>query len=141
MAGTAAGKGVACTAADVQLCYKTCGPEKTGVKPETCTRRRIRRGRTACSTPARTYACYAVPASAGPDLSDHGADGLQPLLDRRLRGLRGRGTTDAADTGTGYTDSTGAAKTGYCVCQASAAAPSWSCASSTAWPCPNGSGC
>ncbi len=35
-AGTAIAKGVTCTATDTALCYKTCGPEKTGVKPETC---------------------------------------------------------------------------------------------------------
>jgi hypothetical protein len=43
--------------------------------------------------------------------------------------------------GTGYLDSTGATKTGYCVCQSSASAPTWSCSSNTAWPCPNGTGC
>jgi len=42
---------------------------------------------------------------------------------------------------TGYLDSTGAAKTSYCVCQASLSNPTWSCASSTAWPCPSNSGC
>ena len=30
-------KGGACTPTDQQFCYKTCGPEKTGVKTETCT--------------------------------------------------------------------------------------------------------
>src|SRR5262245_10177432 len=30
-------KGGACVAADPQLCYKTCGPEKAGAKSETCT--------------------------------------------------------------------------------------------------------
>src|SRR5215471_7707584 len=29
-------KGGACAATDVQFCYKTCGPEKSGVKSETC---------------------------------------------------------------------------------------------------------
>ena len=29
-------KGGACAPTDVQLCYKTCGPEKAGVKSETC---------------------------------------------------------------------------------------------------------
>ena len=28
--------GAACTPADQQFCYKTCGPEKTGVKTDTC---------------------------------------------------------------------------------------------------------
>jgi hypothetical protein len=34
-------------------------------------------------------------------------------------------------------DSGSNAKTGYCVCVNS----KWSCASDTAWPCPNGPGC
>ena len=34
--GMAIDKGVTCTATDTALCYKTCGPEKTGVKSETC---------------------------------------------------------------------------------------------------------
>src|SRR5262245_42371285 len=29
-------KNVACVATDIQLCYRTCGPEKTGYKSETC---------------------------------------------------------------------------------------------------------
>ena len=45
--------------------------------------------------------------------------------------------------GGGYSDSGGAAKVGYCVCQQanSAGKRTWSCASDTAWPCPAGSGC
>ena len=131
MAGTAAGKGVACTTADVQLCYKTCGPEKSGVKPETCTSGAYAEGN-CMFDPSKTYACYAVPATSDPTCPTTAPMASSPcsIADCVVCG----GTT-------GYTDSTGAAKTGYCVCQASAAAPSWSCASSTAWPCPNGSGC
>jgi len=44
----------------------------------------------------------------------------------------------------GYLDSSGAAKSGYCVCPAPSATTGiskWSCAISTAWPCPAGQGC
>jgi hypothetical protein len=131
MAGTAAGKGVACTTDDVQLCYKTCGPEKSGVKPETCTSGAYAEGN-CMFDPSKTYACYAVPTTADPTCPTTApmASSACSIADCVVCG----GTT-------GYTDSTGAAKTGYCVCQASATAPTWSCASSTAWPCPNGSGC
>ena len=131
MAGTAAGKGVACTTADVQLCYKTCGPEKSGVKPETCTNGAYAEG-SCMFDPSKTYACYAIPATQDPTCptTPPMASSACTIADCVVCG----GTT-------GYTDSTGAAKTGYCVCQASATAPSWSCASNTAWPCPNQSGC
>jgi hypothetical protein len=131
MAGTAAGKGVACTTADVQLCYKTCGPEKSGVKPETCTAGVYAEGDCAFD-PSKTYACYKIPTTEDPTCPTTAPMASSPctIADCVVCG----GTT-------GYTDSTGAAKTGYCVCQASASAPNWSCASSTAWPCPNQSGC
>jgi len=131
MAGTAAGKGVACTTADVQLCYKTCGPEKSGVKSETCTNGAYAEGN-CMFDPAKTYACYAVPTT--PDAT---CPTTAPMASSACT------IADCVVCGgtTGYLDSTGAAKTGYCVCQASASNPTWSCASSTAWPCPNGSGC
>jgi hypothetical protein len=41
-----------------------------------------------------------------------------------------------------YYDSTMTLKTGYCVCAVgSSGTGKWSCASNTAWPCPNGMGC
>jgi hypothetical protein len=131
MAGTAAGKGVACTTADVQLCYKTCGPEKSGVKSETCTNGAYAEGN-CMFDPSKTYACYAVPTT-----QDATCPTTAPMASSACT------IADCVVCGgtTGYLDSTGAMKTGYCVCQASATAPSWSCASSTAWPCPNGSGC
>ena len=42
---------------------------------------------------------------------------------------------------TGYLDSSGAAKQGYCVCIAGSAGNKWACASTTAWPCPGNTGC
>ena len=47
------------------------------------------------------------------------------------------------NVGGNYLDSGGASKAGYCVCPMAGAAGSrkWSCASTTAWPCPLGQGC
>jgi hypothetical protein len=139
MEGVAIAKGGTCTAADAAggptaLCYKTCGPEKAGVKSETCpagggTYAEM----TGCSfDPSKDYSCYKIPATP---------DATCPTT--AIMAGSACTISDCVVCGgtTGYTDSTGAAKTGYCVCQAAASAPTWSCASSTAWPCPNGSGC
>jgi hypothetical protein len=46
------------------------------------------------------------------------------------------------DLGGQYLDSSGATKTGYCVCPATGSGMGkWSCASTTAWPCPGAQGC
>ncbi len=133
-AGTAIAKGVTCTATDTALCYKTCGPEKAGVKSETCpagggTYAEM----TGCSfDPTRDFSCYKIltPQDATCPTTVIAAGSACTIADCVVCG----GTT-------GYTDSTGAMKTGYCVCQAGATSPTWSCASSTAWPCPTGIGC
>ncbi|HVZ87772.1 MAG TPA: hypothetical protein VHG72_12435 [Polyangia bacterium] len=147
MAGTAIAKGIACTAADATvgsataLCYKTCGPAKTGAKPETCPAGGGIYAEGACAfDPTADYSCYALPATT-PDPTcpttaiQSGADctGVAACVVC--------GGTAATPGVPGYLDSTGAAKQGYCVCQASAATPTWSCASTTAWPCPYGTGC
>jgi hypothetical protein len=140
-AGTAIAKGITCTATDTALCYKTCGPEKTGVKSETCpagggTYAEM----TGCSfDPTRDFTCYKVPAAADPSCPATAPMASSPcsIADCVVCG----GPSAASAAGTGYLDSTGAAKAGYCVCQAGATSPSWSCASSTAWPCPTGIGC
>jgi hypothetical protein len=138
VAGVAAGKGVACTTADVQLCYKTCGPEKSGVKPETCSGTAYTEGDCAFN-PTGTFACYAVPTTADPSCPTTPPMASSPcsIPDCVVCG----GPSAAVPAGTGYLDSGSNMKTGYCVCQASATNPTWSCASNTAWPCPNGSGC
>src|SRR6185437_1499765 len=71
MEGVAIAKGGTCTAADATagtptaLCYKTCGPEKQGVKSETCpagggTYAEM----TGCSfDPSKDFSCYKVPAT------------------------------------------------------------------------------
>jgi hypothetical protein len=129
VAGVAAGKGVAC---------KTCGPEKSGVKPETCSGTAYTEGDCAFN-PTGTFACYAVPTTADPSCPTTPPMASSPcsIPDCVVCG----GPSAAVPAGTGYLDSGSNMKTGYCVCQASATNPTWSCASNTAWPCPNGSGC
>jgi hypothetical protein len=131
-AGVAVKKGGSCTAADPQLCYNTCGPEKSGVKPETCSAGAYAEG--PCQfDPAKDFSCYKVPAAGAFSAScpagviTSGAACTVP--DCTVCGAMG------------YTDSSGSPKTGYCVCQSGSANPTWSCASTTAWPCPAGSGC
>src|SRR5437762_1633157 len=65
-AGTSIAKGVPCTAADTQLCYKTCGPQTIGRKSETCGAGAdggvVYAEMTGCSyDPAGSYACYKIP--------------------------------------------------------------------------------
>ena len=133
-------KGVACVAADVQLCYKTCGPEKQGAKSETCTGG-VYAEMSGCSFDSATnFACYKIPAAANtmcpagvtPQASQDCTVDMCVLCNS-TGGLPGGH----------YNDSGGADKMGYCVCQAanSAGKRTWSCASDTAWPCPAGLGC
>jgi len=133
-------RSTACGPADQQLCYKTCGPEKTGRKSETCVDG-VHSEMSGCIfDPSQDYSCYAIPAAQNaacpqaftPQASttcqvDH------CVLCNSLAGL----------TGGGFLDSTGAFKTGYCTCQLPDAAGerTWTCASDTSWPCPLGVGC
>ena len=131
-AGAAVKKGGACAASDPQLCYNTCGPEKSGVKTETCSAGSYAEGPCAFD-PAKDFSCYKVPA-AGAFSASCPADVI----------TAGSPCTVADCTvcgATGYMDSSGSPKTGYCVCQSGSSNPTWSCASTTAWPCPSGSGC
>ena len=135
-------KGGACTPTDQQFCYKTCGPEKTGVKTETCT---------TAGTYAEMSGCSFEPSQGflllqDPDRGQHGVpggrdapglDGLrrpalralqQPRRRRRRQlprlGRRAQGRLvhlPGAERGTGLR--------------------TWTCASDTAWPCPLGAGC
>ena len=124
-------KGAACADSDLQVCAKTCGPEHVGTKTETCLGGTY--AESSCQfSPAADYSCYAIPAT--PDLACPTtliqAGGACTIADCIVCG----GTM-------AYLDSTGAAKTGYCVCQGAAANPIWSCAVVSAWPCPGGEDC
>ena len=132
-------KGGACVATDPQLCYKTCGPEKTGVKSETCTGG-VYAEMSGCSfDPATNFACYKIPAAANTVCP---AGTPQASTDCTVDHCVVCNSTGGLPGG-GYSDSGGAAKVGYCVCQVanSAGKRTWSCASDTAWPCPAGAGC
>jgi hypothetical protein len=132
-AGAAVKKGGTCVAADPQLCYNTCGPEKAGAKSETCTGGLYAEGNCAFD-PAKSYACYKIPATVPAECPTTAIMAGSPCT-----------VPDCTVCGgtAGYLDSTMAPKTGYCVCQSGAANPTWSCATSTngSWPCPAGNGC
>ena len=138
-AGAEPTKGGACTATDPQLCYKTCGPEKSGAKSETCTGG-VYAEMSGCSfDPAKDYSCFKIPAAANAACPTGTPKASDPctvdhcVLCNSTGGLPGGG----------YSDSGGAAKVGYCTCQLPNANGNrtWSCASDTAWPCPAGAGC
>jgi hypothetical protein len=134
-------KGGACTPADQQFCYKTCGPERTGVKTETCTTAGTYAEMSGCSfDPSKDYSCYKIPTTAQTacpaGVTPQGSaacDVPHCTLCNSLQGV----------VGGQYLDSTGAPKTGWCTCQEpnSAGMRTWTCASDTAWPCPLGAGC
>ena len=135
-------KNGACLPTDQQFCYKTCGPEKTGVKTEMCT---------TAGTYAEMSGCTFEPSQGflllqDPDRGQHGVPG----------GPEPQGSMDCGTVphcklcnslggivGGTYLDSGGAPKTGWCTCQEpnGTACARWTCASDTAWPCPLGAGC
>jgi len=134
-------KGVPCGPGDVQLCYKPCGPEKVGMKSETCDVSGVYYEMAGCSfDPNWEYSCYKISTvansmcAAGVTPQASAACDLPPcVVCNSLQGLMGGQ----------YLDSSGAVKIGYCVCTQPNAAGvrTWSCASDTAWPCPLANGC
>ncbi len=135
-AGTAIGKSVPCTAADTQVCTKTCGPEKTGTKTETCSGTSYTEGDCTFDQ-TKNYMCYAIPAVQPADCPTTPAQASQPcsIADCIVCG----GPLTAGGAPIGYLDSKGNAGMGYCVCQSNG---EWSCATaSSAWPCPSSNGC
>jgi hypothetical protein len=131
-AGVAPTKAGACTAADPQLCYKTCGPESKGFKSETCTASAYVE-QSGCSFPVGDYSCYKIPTTT---------NATCPTVAPQASTACAVAACVVCGGATGYLDSSGAAKTGYCVCPASTTGTAkWSCASTTAWPCPAGTGC
>jgi hypothetical protein len=134
-AGVPPTKNGVCVAADVQLCYKTCGPNSAGFKTETCTGGVYVEGGTCQYDPAGDYSCYKLPDTAPAACP---ATAPQSTLACTLPTCTVCGGTATAQT-TGYLDSSAAAKVGYCVCTTSG---KWSCATAvTAWPCPGNPGC
>lgn len=134
MAGVDIKKDTECTSTDVQLCYRTCGVETKGFKKEECMGGKYAEG--ACQFPAGDYACYKLPATADASCPTMAAMAPQHNQACTVAACTVCGGTSAAQT-TGYKDSGGAAKVGYCVCSGS----KWQCASDKEWPCPAGTGC
>jgi hypothetical protein len=132
-AGEAPTKGGACTADDPQLCYKTCGPQSIGFKSETCTNGAYAE-QSGCSFPDGDYACFKIPTMMDASCPTMAPQATMPCEVAECT---------LCNVGGNYLDSSGASKAGYCVCPAPGASGSrkWSCASTTAWPCPAGKGC
>lgn len=131
-AGLEAKKGTACTETDVQLCWRTCGPNSVGWKSETCTAGAYVEGD--CQFPAGDYSCYAIPAAVDATCP---ATAPQATMECTVA------ECTPCNTNGEYLDSSGAVKVGYCVCGApdNEGLRKWTCASDTAWPCPAGEGC
>jgi hypothetical protein len=125
-------KAAACAATDQQLCYKTCGPQAKGVKSETCTGG-IYVEMDGCSfDPAGDYTCYKLPTTANamcPTTAPQAGTACTVDMCNPCNSTGGL-------AGGGYLDTSGNAKTGYCVCPPAGTSGSrnWSCASNTAWP-------
>lgn len=141
-AGAAPTKNGLCIDTDPQLCYKSCGPNSIGFKSETCTAG-VYVEQSGCNfLPNTDYSCYKIPTTMDPSCPT-----LVPQASTPCNGADAGvsvPTCTLCNVNGGYLDSSGAAKTGYCVCptpSATTGTAKWSCASSTAWPCPAGQGC
>jgi len=140
-AGPAPTKNGICTADDPQLCYKTCGPASVGFKSETCTAGMYVEQSGCSFPPDQDYSCYKVNNDSSGALI---LDASCPAAVPQANTVCSVNTCILCNVSGGYLDSSGAAKVGYCVCPAPSAATGvskWTCAASTAWPCPAGKGC
>ena len=133
-AGVPPAKGGACTASDTQLCYNTCGPQSIGFKSETCTGG-VYVEQSGCSfRKGQDFSCYKIPATISATCPAATPQASQACTVAECVLCNAAGN---------YLDSSGAAKPGYCICPAAGTSGTrkWSCASTTAWPCPSGQGC
>lgn len=137
-AAAAPTKGGACTADDPQVCYKTCGPQSSGFKSETCTAGSYAE-QSGCTFPTALDAtCFKLPTTQDASCPATPPQASTECTVAPCTLCNGGG----GPTGT-YLDSKGASKIGYCVCPAPGASGTskWSCASTDAWPCPGAKGC
>lgn len=133
-ANVAPTKGGACTADDPQLCYKTCGPQSIGFKSETCTSGAYVEQSGCSFKPDLDASCYKIPTTLDPSCP---AAAPQAGTECTVEAC-----TPCSDSSGTYLDSSAAPKIGYCVCpESTSGTRKWSCASLTAWPCPQGMGC
>ena len=125
-----------CLETDPQFCYKTCGPQSIGFKSETCTAG-VYVEQSGCSFEAeRDYSCYKIPDVIDPACPTDAAPQATQECDVS--------TCTLCNLDGQYFDSKGNVKEGYCVCQEKSeetGLSKWSCASTTAWPCPARQGC
>lgn len=136
---TAAGldikKGVQCTAKDPQICFRTCGPQSVGWKSETCSAGVYAEG--TCQFPgAADYSCFKIP----PAIDMTVCPATKPQASQACTVPQ----CTLCNVNGQYIDSSGNVKNGYCVCgqpSVTNGTRNWSCASSTAWPCPQSNGC
>jgi len=141
---TAAGVGIykdlACTAVDPQLCYWPCGPLETGHRSETCSSGAY--VESGCQFPADVdYSCFKVPLVDSPRCPTAAPLSGHPC-NVSTCALPCSGTAcEMCGVASGYRDTLGATKTGYCVCAPGPGGNQWSCASTVSWPCPAGKGC
>jgi hypothetical protein len=135
-AGEEIKKGTACTDEDPQLCWRTCGPQSSGWKSETCMARVYAEGD--CVFPSdQTYECYAIPDEVPAECPTTTEEMPKASAECDVP------ECTLCNVENQYLTSSGEVKVGYCVCQPpnSAGTRSWSCSSGTAWPCPLGQGC
>jgi hypothetical protein len=127
-----------CAATDQQLCYKTCGPADTGFKSETCNAGTYTEG--SCTFPPGDYTCEALPTSipaACPTTAPEAGSAQPACTVPACTVCGGYNNAGTPTQTTGYLDSGANPKVGYCICAGSTPATMhWSCASTTAWPCP-----
>jgi hypothetical protein len=128
-------KGTFCTPEDPQLCYRECGPFQVGWKTETCLAGVYAEGD--CSFPEDgDYSCFAIPdeidTSVCPTDSPPRSTEECDVPACTLCNINGQ-----------YRDTSNNAKDGYCVCRPpdEEGVRTWTCASTTAWPCPFSRGC
>ena len=137
----AAVRGAGCLPTDPQVCYRTCGPEKTGVKANTCEANGVYSEASVCAfDPSKDYSCYAIPSVAnavcpagvvpqGSNLC--GVDHC--VLCNSLGGLAGGLYLGFVRRAQG--------RLVHLPASERVGLRTWTCASETAWPCPAGAGC
>jgi hypothetical protein len=137
-AGPAPTKAGACTADDPQICYKTCGPQSSGFKSETCSAGAYAEQSGCAFPPELDATCFKLPTTQDASCPATPPQASTECTVAPCTLCNGGG----GPTGT-YLDSKGASKAGYCVCPAPGASGTskWSCASTDAWPCPGAKGC
>jgi hypothetical protein len=121
-------KNGACTT-EGETCNKSCGPRKAGYKPETCVDGVYVEG--ACLFPPGDYACFKVTED-----TPACPDGTQT----------GGSCTGECAACSGYADSTGTPKNGYCICvngkyTCGSYPKEWPCTTAGTSASPGGTGC